>query len=406
MPDNDGHQGGSDASTGGEGRPYLDDPMERTMIVPRSAGQPFPPPDAGRTNPTPGNPSVQPPDGRRDFPSAGYSHVPTPSGIDSGAGWSGRDQSPANTTQVANDLATLSMKSAVKKPPRSGWRRALYQMTKINVGLSPRDRYEDELHHRIRRPVRDAYTIAVLGLKGGVGKTAITVALGSTLSSVRGDRILAVDADPDGGNLAARSRRESAASIAELLVDPNLQRYNDIRAYTNMNSANLEVLASADYSHARQAFSDREWHRAIDTVSRYYGLILADCGTGLLHPATRGVLSTASALVIVSSAAADGAQQAVTAMEWLRHNGYSGLLSRACIVLNHVAARAPRMDVKLAAQRFQQLVPPGRVIVVPWDNHVADSVEIDISLTSMAYQRPILELASVLSDDFGGSARS
>ena len=48
-------------------------------------------------------------------------------------------------------------------------------------------------------------------------KTAVTVALGSALSRVRGDRILAVDADPDGGNLADRAGRQSAATVSDLL---------------------------------------------------------------------------------------------------------------------------------------------------------------------------------------------
>ncbi len=50
----------------------------------------------------------------------------------------------------------------------------------------------------------------------------MTVALGSSLSKIRGDRILAVDADPDGGNLADRAGRQSAATIADLLSDKEL----------------------------------------------------------------------------------------------------------------------------------------------------------------------------------------
>ena len=69
-------------------------------------------------------------------------------------------------------------------------------MTRINLGLSPDEMYELDLQMRIRRNARDSYQIGSLGLKGGVGKTAVTVSLGSALARVRGDRILAVDADP------------------------------------------------------------------------------------------------------------------------------------------------------------------------------------------------------------------
>ena len=40
--------------------------------------------------------------------------------------------------------------------------------------------------------------------KGGVGKTTMTLALGSTFATLRGDRVIAVDANPDAGNLAHR----------------------------------------------------------------------------------------------------------------------------------------------------------------------------------------------------------
>ena len=163
-------------------------------------------------------------------------------------------------------LSHVGVKSAVKMPSRRGWRHMLYLLTRINLGLSPDELYEMDLHTRIRRNARDSYQIGVFGLKGGVGKTAVTVALGSALSKVRGDRILAVDADPDGGNLADRAGRQSAATVSDLLADKELARYNDIRAYTSMNASNLEILSSEEYSGAtariqRRRLEGRDQHR-------------------------------------------------------------------------------------------------------------------------------------------------
>jgi MinD-like ATPase involved in chromosome partitioning or flagellar assembly len=237
-------------------------------------------------------------------------------------------------------------------------------------------------------------------LKGGVGKTAVTVALGSALAGVRGDRILAGDADPGGGNLAERVGRRSAATIADLLADQALSRYNDIRAHTSMNTANLEVLSSEEYSAARRAFNDEDWTDVTKIVSRYYNLVLADCGTSLFDLATRAVLSTVSGVVIIASASIDGARQAAVAMDWLRHNNYQDLLSRACVVINHVAPNKPNLDVDDVVQQFEQHLQPGRVIVLPWEKHIASGTEIQYNLLSSTYQRRILELAAALSDDF------
>ncbi|HYZ68712.1 MAG TPA: MinD/ParA family protein [Mycobacterium sp.] len=297
-------------------------------------------------------------------------------------------------------LSHVGVKSAVKMPSQRGWRHMLYVLTRINLGLSPDELYETDLHTRIRRNARDSYQIGVFGLKGGVGKTAVTVSLGSALSKVRGDRILAVDADPDGGNLADRAGRQSAATIADLLADQELARYNDIRAYTSMNASNLEVLSSEEYSGARREFTDEDWKGATNIVSRYYNLVLADCGAGLFQPAARGVLSTVSGLVIVASASIDGARQAAVTMDWLRQNGYQDLLGRSCVVINHVAPGKPNIDVTDLVQQFERHVPPGRVIVLPYDKHIAAGTEIQLDLLSRTFRRRIVELAAALSDDF------
>ncbi len=297
-------------------------------------------------------------------------------------------------------LAHVGVRSAVKMPPQRGWRHWVYLVTRINLGLSPDELYEMALYHRIRRNARDSYQIGVFGMKGGVGKTALTVALGSALSKVRGDRILAVDADPDCGNLADRVGRQSAATISDLLTDQELHRYNDIRAYTSMNNSNLEVLSSEEYSAAQREFNDEDWRGATEIASRYYNLVLADCGAGLFRPAARGVLSTVSGLVIVASASIDGARQAAVTMDWLRQHGYQDLLGRSCVVINHVVPGKPSIDVEDLVQQFERHVPPGRVLVLPWDRHIAAGTEIQLGLLSKGFQRKIVELAAALSDDF------
>lgn len=297
-------------------------------------------------------------------------------------------------------LSHVGVKTGVKMPSQRGWRHWLYMMTRINLGLSPDEVYELDLHNRIRRNARDSYQIGVFGLKGGVGKTAVTVALGSAMAKIRGDRILAIDADPDGGNLADRAGRQSAATISDLLADQELSRYNDIRAYTSMNGSNLEVLSSEDYSGAQREFNDDDWKRATAVVSRYYNLVLADCGAGLFQKASRGVLSTVSGMVIVASASIDGARQAAVTMDWMRQNGYQDLLGRSCVVINHVTPGKPNVDVEDLVQQFERHVPPGRVIVLPYDKHIAAGTEIQLDLLADTYKRRVTELAAALSDDF------
>ena len=316
----------------------------------------------------------------------GPTHAPPPV---SSTGNVAAQQNPAMTPMTVDQHASGAVshiavkpakKSAAKLISRRGWRRWVHKLTRINVGLSRAQKYDLDVRDRIRRSPRGAYQIAILGLKGGVGKTTVTVTLGSVFAQVRRDRVLAFDADASCGNLADRAGRQSGATIADLLADKDLTHYNDVRTHTSANAVNLEVLPGQDYSTARRAFSEADWHYAADAVSRFYNLVLADCGAGLFDPVTRGVLSTAAAVVIVTNASIDGARQAAVAIDWMRNNGHQDLLSRACVVINNVSAGETNIAVAELVRQFEQYVQPGRVIVLPWDKHIAAGTEIQLSL--------------------------
>ncbi len=97
------------------------------------------------------------------------------------------------------DLSTGALlRQAKPAPPTSGWRRWLYLASGklINVGEGQRAAHHTNLVAQVNRPLKGCYKIALLSLKGGVGKTTITATLGGTIASIRGDRVVAVDAIP------------------------------------------------------------------------------------------------------------------------------------------------------------------------------------------------------------------
>ncbi|MUM35611.1 MinD/ParA family protein, partial [Mycobacterium sp. CBMA361] len=302
---------------------------------------------------------------------------------------------------ASQSLATVAARGVAKTLPRRGWRHALYATTRINLGPSRDELYERDLFTAIRRNVVGSYQIGVIGLKGGAGKTAVTVALGSLLAQVRGDRILAVDADPDCGNLADRAGQSSEVSVTDLLADTNIDSSNALRAYTKMTDANLEVIASAQYSLAGRDFNADDWTGVVQRVSAYHNLVFADCGTGLFHSASRGVLATVSDVVIVATASVDGARQAAVTLDWLRLNGFEQLAQRACVVINHVTPGRASVDMKDLIAQFERHIMPGRVIDLPWDKHIAAGAGIAFDQLGSTYKRRIAELAAALSCDFG-----
>lgn len=318
-------------------------------------------------------------------------------------------QPPAAAPQSLLEPVPVTAQPAPRKSAKlvskRGWRRWVHTLTRINFGLTRDEKYELDLRTRVARKPRGSYQIGILGLKGGAGKTTTTVTLGTTLAQVRGDRILVLDADPGAGNLGERAGRTSPASIADLLADRDMSHYNDIRAHTSVNASNLEILPAAEYTAAKRGLSGQDLRFAVDTVSKFYNLVLADCGAGLFDPVTRGVLETASAIVIVTNVSIDSAKQAEIALDWLRNNGYQDLLSRACVVVNHAALGETNVAEKQLVRQFEQQVQPGRVVLLPWDKHIAAGAEIQLDQVSPVYRRRVLELAAALSDDFERAGR-
>ena len=177
----------------------------------------------------------------------------------------------------------------------------------------------------------------MLSLKGGVGKTTMTATLGATFASLRGDRVVAVDANPDRGTLSQKIPLETSATVRHLLRDAQrVRRYTDVRAYTSQGPSRLEVLASEQDPAVSEAFSEDDYRRTVNLLEHFYNIVLTDCGTGLMHSAMYGVLGVADQLVIVSSGSIDGARSASATMDWLDAHGHGDLVRNSVAVINSV----------------------------------------------------------------------
>jgi MinD-like ATPase involved in chromosome partitioning or flagellar assembly len=295
----------------------------------------------------------------------------------------------------------------VKPPPSEGWRRLLYVLSGqlINLGESPRAERYNNLVARVNRPLRGCYRIAVLSLKGGVGKTTITATLGSTFASIRGDRVVAVDASPDRGTLSGKIPLETAATVRQLLHDAGaIERYSDVRRYTSKGPSGLEVLASDSDPAVSEAFSAEDYARTLDILERFYGLVLTDCGPGLLHSVMSSVLDKADLLIVVSSGSIDGAHSASATLDWLDAHGHEQLVRNSIAVINGVRARTGRVDMNKVVDHFSRRCRA--VQLVPFDPHLEEGAEIDLERLRRDTREALTELAAVVADGFPGDQRS
>ena len=258
------------------------------------------------------------------------------------------------------DLSSAQLLRPSKRPPQTGWRRALFVGSGglVNPGESAGDAARRELIARVNQPLHGCYKIAMLSLKGGVGKTTMTTTLGSTFASLRGDRVIAVDANPDRGTLSQKIPLETTATVRHLLRDANrVRRYSDVRAYTSQGPSRLEVLASEQDPAVSEAFSEVDYRRTVTLLEHFYNVVLTDCGTGLMHSAMKGVLDVADSLLIVSSASIDGARSASATLDWLDAHGYRDLVSRSVAVINYVRRSSGNVDLDRVVRPLRGALP-------------------------------------------------
>jgi MinD-like ATPase involved in chromosome partitioning or flagellar assembly len=293
--------------------------------------------------------------------------------------------------------------------PTAGWRRAVYRASGglVKVGESAATLRRRDLNNRVRTPVAGGHhRVAVMSLKGGVGKTTTAVGLGATLASLRGDRIIAMDANPDRGTLSDKVRLETGATVRDLLNERSeVSRYADIRQFTSQGSSRLEILASERDPGVSIAFSADDYREVCHLLEHYYSIAITDCGTGLLHSAMSGILELADHIVLVSSPSVDGARSASATLDWLEAHRYTDLVRDAVVVISTIRPRS-RSTVDLDRLEAHFASRCRDVIRVPYDAHLEEGAEVELDLMSTGTRDAYLALAATVADGFAVPRRS
>jgi putative peptide zinc metalloprotease protein len=284
---------------------------------------------------------------------------------------------------------------------RTGWRKAVRVATggRIAPGPGAEERRRADIATRVRAPIDGSRRIVVMSRKGGVGKTTVTVGLGATFAQSRGDRVVAVDANPDAGNLARRIAGDCTRTITDLLADAGtIDTFSRMRRYTSQcDESRLEVLASDDDASISQALDRPAYRRVVSLLDHYYNLILLDTGTGILDSANQGLLGEADQLVLVLRPALDGARAGAQTLDWLEHHGYADLVSSAVVVINAVA-RTDDATISAVKQHFTRRC--AHVTEIPWDAALESGGRTLLSRLSPSTQEAFLDVAAAVADRF------
>lgn len=267
--------------------------------------------------------------------------------------------------------------------------------------LSGAEQRIEERRERIRRRLVNTYRIAVISVKGGVGRTTTTAALGSTFAHLRPDRVVAVDASPHFGDLAARTRRHMyGLTLRDLAQVDRHASFSAVQAYLSINSADLATAAAPWSTETSQALTAPEYLAATEVLSRHFSLLLIDCHTDVLDATTRTVLQHCDAAVVVTPATVSGLTGAAATLNWLGAHGYEQLVRHALVAVTHQHPGKPAIAVDTITELFSAAGRPS--VILPFDPHLAEGGEIDLRRLREETRIALEDVAAALADEFPG----
>lgn len=245
---------------------------------------------------------------------------------------------------------------------------------------------------RLSAPILSARRIAVVGLKGGTGKTTLSVAMASTYARVRPDNVLLFDADPRYGSIPLRTGVFPIASAHELAAAGDPGRVEILTGSMSRSRDGVWVLPSGRSAAQSAELDEGIYTAAMNAVYRHFPIMVTDCGAGLATPLMKRVLSGSHSLVLATTATADGVLTTEYALSWLQRSGYPELTRRSVVALTNVSPKGPGISIEEARRRFASTC--GGVIAVPADRQLAVGSYLDLDALAPATRAACTQLAA------------
>ncbi|MGH7912984.1 MAG: MinD/ParA family ATP-binding protein, partial [Candidatus Dormibacteraceae bacterium] len=176
----------------------------------------------------------------------------------------------------------------------------------------------------------------------------------------------------------------------------------DIRGLTSRAPSGLEVVASDNDPRITEALGRPDLQQVMDVLARHYAIVIADTGTGILEPATQGVLATADQIVVCAAPSIDASRVTALTLDWLDQNGYRELVENAVVTINGVQDGIG--DVDLLQHYFEHRVRA--VVRVPFDRQLAIGGETRLEELAPATRSAYLTLAAMVAAGFGAPIRA
>lgn len=305
------------------------------------------------------------------------------------------------------DTTTTTIQPSIR--PKEGVRSALYDITggRLNLGRSKAELYRDSLIEDVQREIPGATRhVMMWSQKGGVGKTTTSVQLGITLASLRTDKILGLDVNPDGGSMALRVPMTTRKNILDLRNALSAGRLSptDFDSFVNHAAHRFDTVVMPPGDKPSYPLTGEDYTMIADDLRLYYPykIVLTDCGTNLSDVVMGGVRARADQLVAVTTTVKDEAQVTARGLAAMVRDGQGSLVRNAITVLVEKAPRGSNVDTRKRIEGTADEIRDyfGRhtkqVISVPYDPIVQAGEILDPNTRSAAQELAQLELAAAV----------
>jgi len=297
---------------------------------------------------------------------------------------------PAQPTQPALIAGPASARPVEVSPggvPAPQRRFGLFR-SKSNGRAEQESRDRDRLSIPSRGPRR----IAVVGLKGGVGKTTLSVLLAGIYSQVRREPVLLLDADPTFGSLLLRSGVAPTYSARELAGRGDPGELAILAPYLAQSAHGTWVLPSGLDPGQSARFDEATFAATMDVVHRYFPVMVTDCGAGLSGGLMSQLLGGTHTLVFATSPSVDGLTATYAGLRWIADRGFGALVANSLVAVTAVPRRGTPVDLAAAARRFDGLCRG--LLNVPDDPHLRAGARIDHSELADETRAALMHLAA------------
>jgi MinD-like ATPase involved in chromosome partitioning or flagellar assembly len=301
--------------------------------------------------------------------------------------------------------ATITRQDVYSRPMRGGrpvpdgpLARGISSLrVKLSSDLQRREWTVDEQLAQIP-PMTRPNTMAVISPKGGVGKTTVSFVLGNVLASQVHLRVVALDANPDFGTLAALAgdADRSPRSLADLLADASrVESPAELHPYVSRLPSGLHLLAAPAHAEVMAQMTPGLYARLLDFLERFYEVVILDLGTGITDPLAQFAVERADQTVVI------------TTPEWITSAGVLDALrylelDEGAVVLNQAAVgrNAGNRDVIEANFRRQSIATRA---TIPYDHQLRlmlDTGTYELTELRRSTRVPVKELAAAIATKF------